>query len=157
MMTTSPRGFTLLIAIILTSVLLAVGLSLIDTAYKQLILASTAKQSEIAFYLADSALECALYYDQQLGSFAFSGAASSISCNNVAVLNFSSSVSGSVRTTTFSVPCAGTGLEATVTVYKTNGPACNTSGATTCIYSNGYSSCDAADPRRVERGIKVYY
>lgn len=149
MMTPIPRGFTLLIAVILTSVLLAVSLSLVDTSYKQLVLSSTARQSEIAFYIADTALECALYHDQQQGAFAYSGAAGTIFCNNQN-LPLSTSVSGSIRTTTFTIPCNGGGTQGGVTVYK------NTTGATQ-LYATGYSSCSVTDPRRVERGLKVTY
>lgn len=147
----SPRGFTLLIAIILTSVLLAVGLSLLDTATKQLILASTAKQSEIAFYIADSALECALYHDQQLGSFSYSAPAASVVCGGQ-TLALTTSATASVRTTTFTIPCSGggAGTQAGVTVYK------QPSGQT-ALYATGYSSCSTSDPRRVERGLKVTY
>ncbi len=63
---TNNRGFTLLIAVIFMSVMLSLGLALGSLAYKQEILASSAIQSQYAFYAADSALECALYADQQL-------------------------------------------------------------------------------------------
>jgi hypothetical protein len=43
------RGFTLLIAIILSTVTLTVGLALLDIAYKHIVLATTAKASEVAF------------------------------------------------------------------------------------------------------------
>lgn len=147
----SPRGFTLLIAVILTAVLLAVGLSLLDTATKQLILASTAKQSELAFYTADSALECALYHDQQVGSFSYSTPAASVTCRGQA-LPLTTSQSSGTRTTTFTIPCStgAAGNEAGVAVYKQ-------SNGATAIYATGWSSCSTSDPRRVERGLKVTY
>jgi len=150
MTSNSPRGFTLLIAVILTSVLLSVGLSIVDTAYKQLILASTAKQSDIAFYIADSALECALYHDQKIGSFSYNTPAVSIVCSGQTLV-LSSTVDATTRITTVSIPCAtGSGTQAKVTVYKaTNG--------VTSLYTTGYSSCNEGDPRRVERGLKVSY
>lgn len=152
MIHTSPRGFTLLIAVILTSVLLSVGLSLIDTAYKQLLLSSTAKQSEMAFYIADSALECALYHDQRLGSFSFTTPAANISCNGQTAPITLVSLTGTVRTSSVTFPCitGGGTSQGSITVYK------NISGAT-AIYANGLSSCIATDPRRVERGLKITY
>lgn len=148
MMTTSPRGFTLLIALIVTSVLVSVGLALVDVAYKQLLLASTAKNSQIAFYNADAALECGLYHDQKFNAFSQAIATTSIRCagQTVAVTGTNA---GNVRTSTFSIPCTG-GTNARVTVLK------DTSGASN-IYANGYSSCSATDPRRVERGLKITY
>lgn len=149
MITPSPRGFTLLIALIVTSVLVSIGLALIDVAYKQVLLASTAKNSQIAFYNADSALECGLFYDQRFNAFSpNSVATSSIRCagQNVTVAQ---SGTPTQRTSIFSIPCSPSN-SAQVTVIK------NTSGET-AIYANGYSSCIAADARRVERGLKIIY
>ena len=152
-MINNQRGFTLLIAILLATIAVTLGLSLLDIAYKQVILASTAKQSQFGFYSADSAMECALYYDQQLNSFRFLSPppGSTITCEGRTVTNYSTSqTGGNPRITTFSVPCAGSGVSAVVTVYKAS------NGATT-LYSNGYNTCSATDPRRIERGLKVSY
>lgn len=152
---TAPRGFTLLIAVILTSVLLSVGLALLDVAYKQVVLSSTAKQSQTAFYAADSALECALYWDQQQGAFAYGSPSGSISCTGQ-TFPLSSSITSNVQKTVFSVTCPG-GNSAQVEIYKASGGATCSQGKTTCIYANGYNTCDATNPRRIERGLKVVY
>lgn len=147
----SQRGFALLIAVVLTSVVLALGMALLDIAYKQVLLSSSAKNSQYAFYNADSALECALYYDQQQGAFFYnSNYGGTIQCSNIAVTSFAANQDGSARTTVFSIPCASGGTSADVTVIKTpsNG---------TDIYANGYSSCDANLPTRIERGLKAKY
>ena len=166
---TSHRGFTLLIAIVLATVALVLGLSLADVAYKQVLLSTTQKQSETAFYAADSALECALYYDQQANAFDYQTPApqSQLLCGNnaspssdVTVTNYSSTQGGSNRITTFTIPCAAGGISATVTVYKTDPLStaiCNANGAKTCIYANGYNTCSNSDPNRFERGLKVLY
>lgn len=65
------RGFALLIAIIFMSVLLMFGVLLSALAYKQQLISSSAIESQYAFYAADAALECALYEDQQRGTFAY--------------------------------------------------------------------------------------
>ncbi len=70
---TRHRGFALLVAVVFMSVMLAFGLALASLAYKQQVLASSAIQSQYAFYAADAALECALYYDQELNYFAYPG------------------------------------------------------------------------------------
>jgi len=150
MMTPSPRGFTLLIAVILTSVLVSIGLALIDVALKQLQLSSTVRNSQVAFYNADTALECGLYHDQRFNAFSLAIATTSIKCHDTTPINVTvSNPSANVRQSVFDVPCT-TGTSAQVTVLK------DTSGAT-IIYANGYSSCDTADTRRVERGLKVTY
>jgi Tfp pilus assembly protein PilE len=148
---TPQRGFTLLIAVILASVLVTVGLALSDIAYKQVILASTAKQSQYAFYAADAALECALFYDQEYDAFNTNPTdLTSLSCNGQNI-SFSSTGS-SPKVTTFSIPCVGGGSNATVRVYKGN-----LTTPTHALYASGYNSCSATDPRRIERGIKVTY
>lgn len=145
------RGFALLIALILTSVTLALGIALLDIAYKQVLLSSSAKNSQYAFYNADSALECALYYDQQQGAFYFGTTyAGAVQCANINVTNFAANQTASQRTTVFSVPCAGGGTSADVTVVK------QSSGSTN-IYATGYSSCNAASTNRIERGLKAKY
>jgi Tfp pilus assembly protein PilE len=146
MIRTSPqRGFTLLIAIILSTVVLTVGLALLDVAYKQVILSSTAKQSQAAFYNADSALECALFYDQKKDSFDFS------TTTDFTVTNGTYNGSDpTVHITKFAIPCVGGGISASTTIYK------YTNGATS-LYADGFNTCTATDPRRVDRGLKATY
>lgn len=155
-MITNPRGFTLLIAVVLTSVILSVGLALLDVAYKQVTLSSTARYSQYAFYAADSALECALYWDQQLNAFNYGAPLSSgsLSCGGRAITGYTSVTAGSGadrrRDTTFSVACAAGGNDAQVRILKEE------SGETS-LYAYGYSSCSASDPRRIERGLRATY
>lgn len=152
MMHTSPRGFTLLIAIILSSVTLTLGLALLDVAYKHVILASTAKATQAAFYNADSALECALYYDQKNNSFDYTSpaAASTLTCSSTPVTGYSTAQDSQKRVTIFTIPCSGGGVSATTTVYKYQ------TGATT-LYANGFNTCAPNDPKRIERGLKATY
>src|SRR5580658_7382511 len=67
----TQRGFALLIAVIFMSVMLSFGLALGALAYKQEVLASSAVESQYAFYAADAGLECALYADQVQNLFAY--------------------------------------------------------------------------------------
>ena len=165
MSTASMKGITLLVAVILTSVILSVALALLDIAYKQQLLASTAKQSQFAFYAADTVMECALYWDQQSNAFDFTSPlpSSNIICNALQPVtgSFSNNVNGSFRVTTFSIPCTGSGsptdIRGTVTIVKSNGGAFCSSTSYSCLYATGYSTCDATDPRRIERGLKVFY
>lgn len=151
----TSRGFALLVAVVLTSVLLSVGLALLDISYKQVILSSTARQSQYAFYAADTAMECALYWDQKQNAFSYTAPLATIRCSATDITP-STSVSGGIRTTTFSTPCVN-GVSGSVTVYKTNGAICSGTSATSCIYASGYNTCTSSDPRRIERGLKVFY
>ncbi len=151
--TPPTRGFTLLIAVILSSVIVSVSLALLDITLKQVLLSSAATQSQHAFYNADTALECGLYWDQKTNAFDYSNplTGSSITCANLNVTGFTLSVpSSGVKKTEFSVPCATAGSLGTVTVYKSS------TGKTT-IYANGFNSCDASDTRRIERGLRAEY
>jgi hypothetical protein len=153
-MMTSPRGFALSIAVIITSVVLAVGIALLDVAYKQVLLSSSAKNSQYAFYNADSALECALYWDQKLNAFDYSSPLSSgsIRCDGRGLVSYVSPPpsGGLPRTTTYQIACQSSGISASVTVIKQ-------SSGSTDLYANGYNTCDAANPNRIERGLKASY
>lgn len=154
-MMTQPRGFALLVAILLATIAVTLGVSLIDIAYKQVVLASTAKQSQFGFYASDSAMECALYWDQKFNAFDYGAPRSTgtMTCNGLSLSGPTSvQVSGATphRRTEFEVRCQPSGTNARVSVYK------YITGSTT-IYANGYSSCNASDQRRVERGLKVFY
>ncbi len=151
----TSSGFTLLIAIILSSVVLTLALALLDVAYKQVVLASSAKNSQYAFYNANTALECALYYDQRFDFFNTNPTGlsqGSVTCNGQVVSFTQLRVGSSPRVSQFTVPCAGGGSSAEVFVYKGFSQT-----PTHRIFANGYNSCNASDPRRFERGLKVYY
>ncbi len=56
-------GFTLLTAIVVTSMLLLVSFVVADVALKQLVLTYSGQQSQYAFYNAETGVECAQYWD----------------------------------------------------------------------------------------------
>lgn len=64
------RGFTLLLAALIASIVLSIGASIFTIASKQIILSATGRDSQFAFYAADSAAECALYWDIRYQYFA---------------------------------------------------------------------------------------
>ncbi len=59
----TSRGFTLFYAVLVTSLLLALGLAVFNITLKELRLSSDARESQNSFYAADTALECVLYWD----------------------------------------------------------------------------------------------
>jgi Tfp pilus assembly protein PilX len=166
------RGFTLLIATIFMSVMLMFGLALASLSYKQQMLASSAIESQYAFYAADSGLECALYADQQQNLFAYTpppippavDTAPSINCRGVPP--FSTSVIS--HTNSQWVVFNRINLDSVtrcvdVTIYKPD-PA---GGGPTYLFSQGYDvSCATvtaattnpnAAPRMVTRGLTAHY
>lgn len=65
MMTTkkTQKGFALLIAILTASIVLAIGISILNIALKGFLLSTTVRESQTAFYAADAGIECARYFD----------------------------------------------------------------------------------------------
>lgn len=58
------RGMTILLAVLLVSTVLLISLSLFNITLKQIILSAVARDSRYAFYAADSARNCSLYWDR---------------------------------------------------------------------------------------------
>ena len=75
-------GFTLMLSILVASVMLTLGLSIFNILNQQLEVSGIAKQSQFAFYAADTGLECALYHDFQGGGFSTSTGGGSIECGD---------------------------------------------------------------------------
>jgi Tfp pilus assembly protein PilX len=61
----SQSGFALILSLIVSSVALAIGLSLLDITIKQLTLSSTTRESEIAFQTAAAGMNCLQYARNQ--------------------------------------------------------------------------------------------
>jgi Tfp pilus assembly protein PilX len=61
----AQRGFALLMTLIVVSVVISIGLSVLDLSIKQVRLSTNAKDSEIAFHSANAGMECARYWRQK--------------------------------------------------------------------------------------------
>jgi Tfp pilus assembly protein PilX len=57
------KGFVLLFSVLVSTLILAVGISIITIAVKQLVLSGTGRDSQYAFYAANTGAECAFYWD----------------------------------------------------------------------------------------------
>jgi Tfp pilus assembly protein PilX len=56
------NGFALLLTLIVVTVLILIGLTLLDATTKQVRLSTNARDSEIAFHAANAGMECARYW-----------------------------------------------------------------------------------------------
>lgn len=157
------RGFTVLFAVIVSSIVLAIGLSIANITLKQIRISSLGRESQIAFYAADSGSECVMYHDLIGQAFATSAATDlgllpgTIDCfgregdiENVDTAELSA-------TTTVDLRGGGAdGLCVSVQIGKhdTNGD-----GYTdrTIILSRGYNTCSEDASRLLERGIRIRY
>ncbi len=174
----TKKGFTLFIALIVSSILLTIGFSIGNIILKQLKLVNSGKESQLAFYAADSGAECALYWDRKDTSgssvydmnFGTSTPRESvrIDCGstnptppttNGKVYVESKNISGDIATTTFYVDFtenAGYPACSKVVVVRT--------GENTLVDARGYNAifrdgvgCDITNPRTVERGLQLRY
>jgi hypothetical protein len=82
--TSQSGGFALLLTLIISSVALAIGLSLLDITLKQLSLGTTARESETAFQMAATAMNCLQFArNTDLNRSQTNGANFSIDCVDV--------------------------------------------------------------------------
>lgn len=131
----TERGVTLLIAVLLVSVTLAVGLGVYQRTYKEMLFASFWKQTQTAFAAADGALECAMYFELH--------PLETPKCfDNSPIVGWNPSIPGG-----FSINTAGVCANVLIT----------TTGLSTTTKAYGYNTCDVANPRRVERGLELTY
>ncbi|MHB8660534.1 MAG: pilus assembly PilX family protein [Minisyncoccota bacterium] len=173
------RGFALLLAVIFMAVVLSFGLALSSLGYKQEVLASTAIESQYAFYAADAALECALYADQQQADYTYAthgkGSASfpnpppnPIVCDGRPSTQVSYSYDATQLVDEEQVSLdSGTAAPrcADVTVYKYSSPqplGCTTNCITTYVFSQGYDvSCTTVNASSgaqfASRGLSYHY
>lgn len=141
------KGFTLFISVVITGTLLLISMGLISLAVKQSFIANSGRESQNAFYAADTGMECAIYWDIKnpagISAFATS-TGSQIACNNQTVV-----VGGSSQSVfTFNLTPDPYCVRVTVTKNTDN---------TTQIDSKGYNTCDVSNPRRVERAVRASY
>ena len=68
----NKKGFTILLAALVASLVLTLGISVFSIAQKQVVLSSLGQSSQYAFYAADTAAECALYWEVRYDYFSSS-------------------------------------------------------------------------------------
>jgi hypothetical protein len=59
----STTGFAMLFAVLISSFLIMIGISIFSISLKEVMISTSIRDSQTAFYAADSAGECALYWD----------------------------------------------------------------------------------------------
>ncbi|MDO8509538.1 MAG: hypothetical protein Q7S24_00140 [bacterium] len=63
------NGFVVLFAVLVSSIVLAITLGIADVALKEIVFSSQANYSHVAFFAADTGLECGLFHDRIKSSF----------------------------------------------------------------------------------------
>lgn len=165
-------GISLVISLIMMTLLLALSFSIGNIILRQLRLTNIGTNSQISFYAADSALECALYWDTYTdgtvyGDYdnaifgtttTYSAGANPIKCgvNASNPLSFQKNIDfpvSDIATTTFDIDY-GQKTCAHVEVVKTpNRTKISTSGYNTGALTNSCDLTNAVLNRVVERGL----
>lgn len=183
----TSAGFTLFVAMIVSSLLLAVGFSIGNIILKQLLLAGSGKDSQVAFYAADSGAECVQFWDTKdsAGTPVFEspfsasstlGAVAVVKCGIAAsstkTISGDSLTSNSTVIIDLSSNTNGENYKSCALVKIEKGSTRTDIGAGvfqdipyTKITSRGYNSpilsdksgCDTSNPRTVERGLLIQY
>ncbi len=142
--TSTQRGATLLIAVLMTSLVLAVGLGVYERTYKSLLFSSYWRETQVAFAAADSGFECALYWDLHQGRLDSSEIAECFG----QPWSFFATVNNEdgVNLPTLSGGCTN------IRIDKTSVP------GRTSIQARGYNdACGSENSRRVERALQITY
>ncbi|MBM2817477.1 MAG: seg [Parcubacteria group bacterium] len=160
------QGFAMLFSVLISSLLVVIGLSIFNITLKELTISTSARESQIAFYAANSGMECALYWDLTQNAFATTTNASkntpedarvgaiTANCNGVDVNNTYSKSGVKTETSALFPVILSTDTEgpcADITVTKEED---SDGKIITTIESQGKNICGTSG-RRVERGLRA--
>lgn len=148
----NQEGFILLLVILLISVILVIGLGVFDIVLREILISGIGRESQKAFYAADSALECARYWERRTPSAFNAGLPFMIYCNGDLINGDMTSGSPSINAELIEVNFDN-GSCALVRIMTGIPP----SGSTQ-ITSWGYNvGCSDDNQKKVERGVRVSY
>jgi hypothetical protein len=164
----SKKGVALLFAIVVSMILFTILAGVLNVALKETIFSTSVKNSNDAFYSADSGVECALYNDKTTSTVFAHNNTGDVSCFGNPSVSVSKTGSTDVPKFDFVVIVPNENFCAKVFVEKTYDPI-NTDPVTfipillsTKITSKGYNkggnnNCDQAGLKSVERVLEVEY
>lgn len=176
---TSRRAFVLLFSLLISSILLAAGLGISRLMVRQINLASLSRESQVAFFAADSGIECALHW-YYFASFDPATdpinhpESRSIFCNGQAIRNGSIGVLISTNQLCDALgeppaankldgspkSCFTFSLSPNLGISPRNQPCAfvvvdTADPLTTKITSNGYNRCDLGAPNTLQRTLVI--
>lgn len=154
------RGFTILYAVLIASILLAIGIAIFDITVRELRLSSIARESQVAVYAADAGAECALYWGLPTNDRVTFSTSTPIviDCNGQTLATDVDGLSiggrGYGATSTFQIMYGEGCAEVSIATHLLDP---NTLQVRTIAEARGYNVCDINDPRRVEREFLVIF
>jgi len=162
---THTQGFTILYAVLISSVMLAIGIAIFNITVRELRLSSVVRESQKAIYAADSGAECGLYNAFRMDRFSTSSpqtfscsdqtfplpSATRPSTDTAQIGGYGYSDSSNSATSTFTVTYGATCAVVSISQHLLPG-----NQIRTIIESRGYNPCTFG-PTRVERVYRVLY
>jgi len=154
----------LLLAALVASIVLELGTAIFEIAQKQVTLSSIGRNSQFAFYAADTAAECALYWDFRFGYFATttpSGVNPTCDRQPLNVTGRSSTYPYTITSQQidlFGDASPPSDYCAQVSVSKSLDP--TTQAIQTTIHADGYSTSCATigtSPDTLQRSVELHY
>lgn len=157
--TRDEGGFTILLAALVASIALALGTSIFTLALKGLSLSSMGRDSQFAFYAADTAAECALYWDVRHDFASTTNPSTQIQCDGPTPIEVGHSTlpppaGAGTYPITFDFEFEPNGRCAKVTVTKQQ------IHPHTRIHADGYNTTCAdisISPNALERSVELKY
>jgi hypothetical protein len=159
------NGYAILFTVVIVSAISVITAGLANTAYKQLILSSLSKDSQSAFYQADTAEECGLYADRLIrttGTPAIFLAPTAWTCGGSSLMVTPNILPGTdVDGNNFSIdtiyPVVETATTPCFRIEITRTYVIATDVLKTSISSKGYNICNKSNLRTVEREVLVKF
>jgi hypothetical protein len=146
------KGFVILFAVTISAIILSITLGITDIAFQEIKFSTSVKDTNNAFFAADTGAECALVNDKTSGSVFVEGTSPSITCNDNSMI----ATESPALYWSFIIPNLGNEGEgcAKVTVNKSVVP-------NTTIISKGYNigspDCNSNSSNLVERELELNY
>lgn len=148
-------GYAILFTLIVVSIISSIAIGVSSNVYKQLVLSSLAHDSQIAFYAADTAIECTLYLNEAyLPPFGLH----TISTTNPPTFPCGVDDNGN----SFDISVVESGDVFNLDSSNTEGSCFKATvdksdALKTSVEVKGYNVCSDTNARQVERGILVEY
>ena len=166
----TAHGFTVLYAMLIAGMLLAVGMAIFEITYRETNFAIVARDSNLALYAADTGEECALYWDYQYSGAANfnSGSIFATSSNSDQLPNTGAFCAGADIIPTWGTPIRASGAATTTFLVHIPNACAEVVVAKygiplrTTITSRGYNTptCPSEDnsvTNRIERALQANY
>jgi hypothetical protein len=147
-------GYAILFTVVIVGIISMITIGLSNSAYKQTILSSVARDSTAAFYQADIGSECALYVDREYQDQGMKVPDGWKCAGNT--LSFSEPDISIPNTTIYKLILSNENSSAKCFRINIKKTASETASSTE-ITTTGYNICNKSNFRTVERGIRVTY